>query len=552
MPYIVDAASTASSITWDGALVGAILVLVGSFELIYGFRFIRITMAAMGFLLFSSIASVVVIAIDSREAKAAVNTWEYVLIWAASGALGGVVAYFLWHVGIVMIGAFAGFALTSFILTVSGDPQFLALHIALPVVLNIAGVILAIKWPRPTVIVATSLGGALAFTSGLASLFAVKGGFGTTILGYVNGRVMAGEIDTSNLQSASYIILLVITLVAAIAGAAWQFGYHLEPSAKKWIGDHLGRIRYNEKRQGLVKTILGLNPSTTEIDLEKAAVYDSLEVTKEPDVNVRAFMDTDRDTTVRSLRSYIDTANWWTVRKPTLPKEDHEERAASPMLQGTPKGLKSPLTTMPNRTPITPPTALYDGVASTPTPTRHPRVGSLASVYHDARDNDKHYHRGHDEVSDSESDDDNEPLDYGSIQERYAKRAPLPDFEEADLGEEAINPSRPVLVQNTLASNTSSRYDENTYDKQLNKSARYTDDTYDKQPKITRAKLAKQVSDPFTDEMGRPERQLKRQGSVSAAVARFESLSSKGSNGSLRSVGEESPRSSKRKGWFKR
>ncbi|KAI7904094.1 uncharacterized protein BX663DRAFT_432763 [Cokeromyces recurvatus] len=125
-------------ITPENGVVGAILIVLGLYLIIFGFRSFRITLAVCGFLTFGLITWVAMT--NNQPYYGYINdNITIIAVPAGLGLLGAIIYAIFWNISIYLVGALGGFTLALYILCCKSDLLITqtvaraALLVALPV-----------------------------------------------------------------------------------------------------------------------------------------------------------------------------------------------------------------------------------------------------------------------------------------------------------------------------------------------------------------------------------------------------------------------------------
>ncbi|KAG0244916.1 hypothetical protein BGW41_005515 [Actinomortierella wolfii] len=179
-----------------------------------------------GFLVWSSTAVMIMLIIDINSGKYQ-SSGLYFGIWIAVGIVGAIVSFFLWHVGIVLTGAYAAFVVVAVIFTAANLSNYIARYTILAIVV-VAGGILTRKYERQAVILATSIGGSYCVFFGL-DMF-VQTGFRSTM-----HVILSQSTDRFHPVPGTWVMIAFVP-VLAIIGVIWELNHHEEPVGGWWFG----------------------------------------------------------------------------------------------------------------------------------------------------------------------------------------------------------------------------------------------------------------------------------------------------------------------------
>ncbi|KAJ3034872.1 hypothetical protein HDV00_004560 [Rhizophlyctis rosea] len=154
--------STSSGpLTTQGIILGVICLVVGLFFLLFGLRLFPIISAVAGFVFFSIIGYIILVALQPEDGYDNADT----VLLAGSLAI-GIIGLFLglclWQLGVAFIGGLAGFALASWILGMrdGGLIKSETGRIIFIVAMVLVAIVLIFMFETPVLIIATSVIGA--------------------------------------------------------------------------------------------------------------------------------------------------------------------------------------------------------------------------------------------------------------------------------------------------------------------------------------------------------------------------------------------------------
>ncbi|KAI9506057.1 hypothetical protein GGI25_004414 [Coemansia spiralis] len=195
--YAKDAAAVTTddgnlALTNHGALVasgivaGIVLIIIGFFCNYLGYKLVKVLIFLAGFCVVGGLVLYAEYKIRSpHEDEKGRQVW-YLAIAAVLGAIAGFILLFLYKVGVALIGALGGFALSTWILAMKSGGL---IHsdvgrILFIVACIIIGMVVALFIQRPAIIVASSIWGSYALFVGI-DCFA-RTGFQYTALAFLN------------------------------------------------------------------------------------------------------------------------------------------------------------------------------------------------------------------------------------------------------------------------------------------------------------------------------------------------------------------------------
>lgn len=208
-----------SKFTWEQGVYGVLFILFGAVEVLHGYKYIRFTMLLAGFLVWSSTAVMIMIIVNSNTGTFQ-SSGIYFLVWISVGLVGALVSFYLWHVGIILTGAYGSFVLVAVLFTAGNVTNYIFRYVVLVICLILGGY-MTYRYERMAVIIATSFGGAYAVMFGL-DMF-VQTGFRTTF------HVMLSQSTDAFYPVAGTWVMIAFVPVIAAFGIAWEIKHHEEP-----------------------------------------------------------------------------------------------------------------------------------------------------------------------------------------------------------------------------------------------------------------------------------------------------------------------------------
>ncbi|KAK3846872.1 MAG: hypothetical protein J3R72DRAFT_432612 [Linnemannia gamsii] len=216
-----------SKFTWEQGVYGVLYILFGAVEVLHGYKYIRFTMLLAGFLVWSSTAVMIMIIVNSNTGTFQ-SSGIYFLVWVSVGIVGALVSFYLWHVGIILTGAYGSFVLVAVLFTAGNVKNYIFRYVVLVICLILGGY-LTHRYERMAVILATSFGGAYCMMFGL-DMF-VQTGFRTTF------HVMLSQsTDAFYPVPGTWVMIAFVPVIAAF-GIAWELKHHEEPVTGWLLGD---------------------------------------------------------------------------------------------------------------------------------------------------------------------------------------------------------------------------------------------------------------------------------------------------------------------------
>ncbi|KAF9135325.1 hypothetical protein BGW39_003432 [Mortierella sp. 14UC] len=216
-----------SKFTWEQGVYGVLYILFGAVEVLHGYKYIRFTMLLAGFLVWSSTAVMIMIIVNSNTGTFQ-SSGIYFLVWMSVGIVGALVSFYLWHVGIILTGAYGSFVLVTVLFTAGNVKNYILRYVVLVICLILGGY-LTHRYERMAVILATSFGGAYCMMFGL-DMF-VQTGFRTTF-----HVVLSQSTDAFYPVAGTWVMIAFVPVIAAF-GIAWELKHHEEPVTGWLLGD---------------------------------------------------------------------------------------------------------------------------------------------------------------------------------------------------------------------------------------------------------------------------------------------------------------------------
>ncbi|KAI1319361.1 hypothetical protein EDD11_004227 [Mortierella claussenii] len=215
-----------STFTWEQCVYGLLFLFFGGVELLHGYKYIRFTMLVAGFLVWSSTAVMIMI-IANINTGVYQSSGVYFAVWFLVGIVGAIVSFYLWHVGIILTGAYGIFVLVAVIFTAANVTNYIFRYTFLAICV-VAGGYLTKRYERLAVILATSFGGAYCMMFGL-DMF-VQTGFRITF------HVMLSQSTAAFHPVAGTWVMIACVPVIAAFGIWWELRHHETPVGSWWLG----------------------------------------------------------------------------------------------------------------------------------------------------------------------------------------------------------------------------------------------------------------------------------------------------------------------------
>lgn len=206
-----------AEISTSTLIVGAIIsILIGIAFCFFGYRIFRILLAILGFIAGAAAGVAAVTAILVQQGTTTGQTLYLIIGGLVGGIIGAVLLYFLYIVGVFLLGAALGAILAAAIVPMLTNDRT-ALTVAV-IGLGLVGGVLAIILQRVLIIIATSFSGAQAIVSGVTLLINPRRGL-PLATGPISGQLQGLTAPAPAMDT----IALIAWLVLAIAGMVVQF-----------------------------------------------------------------------------------------------------------------------------------------------------------------------------------------------------------------------------------------------------------------------------------------------------------------------------------------
>ncbi|KAF9026581.1 hypothetical protein BGZ52_006406 [Haplosporangium bisporale] len=233
-----------SKFTWQNCIYGLLFIFFGGVEVLHGYKYIRFTMLVAGFLVWASVAVMIMIIADTNSGIYQTSA-VYFAVWFIVGLIGGAVSFYFWHIGIILTGAYGMFVLVAIIFTATNVQSYVLRFTFLAIFLVLGG-ILTKKYERMSVILSTSFGGAYSIIFGL-DMF-VQAGFRATF-----HVILSMSTARFHPVTGTWIMIACVPVIA-VFGIIWELKHHEEPVASWWFGQGArpGDDKENRRCCGLV------------------------------------------------------------------------------------------------------------------------------------------------------------------------------------------------------------------------------------------------------------------------------------------------------------
>ncbi|KAF8927951.1 hypothetical protein BGZ58_010002 [Dissophora ornata] len=248
-----------STFTWEQCIYGLLYLFFGGVEVLHGYKYIRLTMLLAGYLVWSSTA-VMIILIVNINTGVYDSTGVYFGLWLLVGIVGAVLSFYLWHVGIVLTGAYAMFVLVAVIFTAANVTDYTFRYTFIGICVVVAGY-LTKRYERYAVIIATSFGGAYLMMFGL-DMF-VQDGFRASF-----DVILSQNSNAFHPDAGTWVMVACIPIIGAF-GIVWELKHHEEPVGSWWFG-HGARPLPPLPGQKPARKCCGITLARSAKDVEKA------------------------------------------------------------------------------------------------------------------------------------------------------------------------------------------------------------------------------------------------------------------------------------------
>ncbi|KAF9438027.1 hypothetical protein BGZ76_010156 [Entomortierella beljakovae] len=203
--------------------LGTILILLGLYLVFFGYKLMRMTLILMGFITWTVIVMFIIAVLRWDLVSELFHPAHYYFwMWVLAGFTGALLSIRLWYLGIMMIGGFGGFALSMGIIAACNSSLSNLHRLILLVFLICLGAGLSLSFERSTVILGTSLAGALILMFGLDE-FLQEGYREMFIIFGFAGRILKYH------PNRKVYIMIGSTLALACLGSIWEFWRHKTP-----------------------------------------------------------------------------------------------------------------------------------------------------------------------------------------------------------------------------------------------------------------------------------------------------------------------------------
>ncbi|KAF9353495.1 hypothetical protein BGX26_008743 [Mortierella sp. AD094] len=225
-PFTTPSYLAPSTFTWEQGVYGVLFLFFGAVEVLHGYKYIRFTMLLAGFLVWSSTA-VMIMLIANINTGVYQSSGVYFAIWLLVGIVGAIASFYLWHVGIILTGAYGAVVVVALIFTAANVNDYAFRYTILAIVV-VAGGYFTKRYERMAVILATSVGGAYCMMFGL-DMF-VQTGFRVTF------HVMLSQSNADFYPVPGTWVMIAFVPVIAAFGIYWELKHHEQPVGSWWVG----------------------------------------------------------------------------------------------------------------------------------------------------------------------------------------------------------------------------------------------------------------------------------------------------------------------------
>lgn len=194
----------------------AILFILGLFICFFGAKYFRRLMSLFTF---------IIVGLFMYSLLLPMGTLTAAIVAFVVGALAGLLAYFVYVIGVFLAGALAGFAISMIISIALSMISGAWYTLTLVIILSLAGGICAVLWRRFFVILGTSTGGAYSMvTAALFAIFAMPE-LTTKFAEGISQDTLVAFFDYADntVIAANANVFIVAFLVLALAGLIVQF-----------------------------------------------------------------------------------------------------------------------------------------------------------------------------------------------------------------------------------------------------------------------------------------------------------------------------------------
>ncbi|KAG0214764.1 hypothetical protein BGX28_001399 [Mortierella sp. GBA30] len=183
-------------------------------------------MLIAGFLVWSGTAVMIMLVLNMNSGVYQ-SSGIYFMVWFLVGIFGSLVSFYLWHVGIILTGAYGMFVVIALIFTAINVQNYAFRYTVLAIFIVLGGY-LTHRYERLAVILATSLGGAYCMMFGL-DMF-VQSEFRATF------HVMLSQSTARFHPVAGTWVMVACVPVITVFGVIWELKHHEEPVGSWWFG----------------------------------------------------------------------------------------------------------------------------------------------------------------------------------------------------------------------------------------------------------------------------------------------------------------------------
>ncbi|CAG8582843.1 3879_t:CDS:2, partial [Paraglomus brasilianum] len=201
---------------WSNVIYGLLFISVGLLEVFYGYKYIRITLLVMGFLFWSSTATVTILMIDNAY-NTTHSVFFYFIMWLLVGTTGGLLSFFCWHLGLMLTAAYGAFAFSVSLLAV-GHVKIAAIRYTIIGILIIVACLITHIYLKDVIIVSTSIGGSFTVLYGVDEFIRI--GFRDSF------QLFFTDGEWRFTPNAGIYVLIACGFVLAVCGMIYEYKSH--------------------------------------------------------------------------------------------------------------------------------------------------------------------------------------------------------------------------------------------------------------------------------------------------------------------------------------
>ncbi|CAG8471750.1 11257_t:CDS:10 [Paraglomus occultum] len=226
---------------WSNVIYGLLFISIGLLEVFYGYKYIRITLLVMGFLFWSSTATVIILMIDNAY-KTTHSVFFYFIVWLSVGTIGGLLSFFCWHLGLMLTAAYGAFAFSISLLAV-GHIQIVAIRYTIVGISITIACLITHIYLKDVIIVSTSIGGSFTVLYGIDEFIRI--GFRDSF------QLFFTDGEWRFTPNAGIYVLIACGFVLAVCGIIYEYKSHqvVIPDIK-WTCGWAKDVQNDEKSNG--------------------------------------------------------------------------------------------------------------------------------------------------------------------------------------------------------------------------------------------------------------------------------------------------------------